>query len=662
MSGLKHLAGEVRSAGRGPDRHLVHLSDAELGLLRRGWGEPDVNPRTGLPEYGWFDSIAQLIPAAVSAFWPGAGEGIGAALGAEGPWSSVVGNGILGAGSGLLTSGGDWKKALMGGAMGAGTAALFPYLANELSGTDAGKWLGVSGGNNTVFGNAPQGDMASRYFGGDAGSRIDSYASDPAFQGPAGGALATAATGALTGRGGSGGSDSGTSSLLKYALPAVTLLGILSGNRGQSGGAPTSVASSSGGGGELPKLSLSMRPKDTSTVDWYHYGERPKKGTSFFDQQWMDAQGKPVGAADGGYVQGYAGGGGTTRRGIMGLFGAAGADAVLPKGTVDKLPPVPAPTPRGKLPFDRSGLKHWLENEHGVGVGDFGEAATPEDNKILDEIYKDMLRNAPKDEHYLNRLLMEQLDQPRIHPDEFTYSKKWRRDVEPQWEALQDSMSNWGFPRPKKSKIEDDPEGFSGMKKGGYVSMYADGGPTTRRMIPGSPDVPVPGETAPELEELLERLGGDDRRTQADLMRWLSQFGGRRPIDYDSTQSPGTRTPWERPNDEYDDKPEDLYAAGGPTPGRLGALGTLQAAPRNYVGAGPGSGRGDQIPARLSPNEYVLTSEDVSMLGDGSPDAGAKRLDQMRVNLRKHKGQALARGRISPNAKSPEQYMRGGRI
>lgn len=74
---------------------------------------------------------------------------------------------------------------------------------------------------------------------------------------------------------------------------------------------------------------------------------------------------------------------------------------------------------------------------------------------------------------------------------------------------------------------------------------------------------------------------------------------------------------------------------------------------------GPGTGRSDSIPAQLSDGEYVLTAEDVSLLGDGSNEAGAKRLDGFRQQLRKHKGGALARGKISPNAKSPLQYMRG---
>jgi hypothetical protein len=74
---------------------------------------------------------------------------------------------------------------------------------------------------------------------------------------------------------------------------------------------------------------------------------------------------------------------------------------------------------------------------------------------------------------------------------------------------------------------------------------------------------------------------------------------------------------------------------------------------------GPGTGRSDSIPAQLSDGEYVLTAEDVSLLGDGSNEAGARRLDDFRQEIRMHKGGALARGKISPNALSPLQYMKG---
>ena len=75
---------------------------------------------------------------------------------------------------------------------------------------------------------------------------------------------------------------------------------------------------------------------------------------------------------------------------------------------------------------------------------------------------------------------------------------------------------------------------------------------------------------------------------------------------------------------------------------------------------GPGSGRDDKIPALLSDGEYVIDAETLALLGDGSTKEGARRMDKFRAKIRQHKGRALSRGRISPNAKSPEKYMGGG--
>jgi hypothetical protein len=73
---------------------------------------------------------------------------------------------------------------------------------------------------------------------------------------------------------------------------------------------------------------------------------------------------------------------------------------------------------------------------------------------------------------------------------------------------------------------------------------------------------------------------------------------------------------------------------------------------------GSGSGRADTIDAKLSDGEYVIDAETVAMLGDGSNKEGAKRLDAMRQNIRSHKGKNLAKGKISPDAKSALAYLK----
>lgn len=93
--------------------------------------------------------------------------------------------------------------------------------------------------------------------------------------------------------------------------------------------------------------------------------------------------------------------------------------------------------------------------------------------------------------------------------------------------------------------------------------------------------------------------------------------------------------------------------------------------PTQFVSHGTGAGgREDNIDAKLSENEYVIDAETVSLLGDGSPEAGAKKLDAMREGIRRHKGQALAKGKISPDAHpgalhylaNGKTYAEGGKV
>ena len=90
--------------------------------------------------------------------------------------------------------------------------------------------------------------------------------------------------------------------------------------------------------------------------------------------------------------------------------------------------------------------------------------------------------------------------------------------------------------------------------------------------------------------------------------------------------------------------------------------GDAEDAEPSFAVNGPGDGRSDDIPARLSDGEYVMDAETVALLGNGSSKAGAQKLDQMRVNIRKAKGRNLAQGKFSVKARQPEAYLAGGLI
>lgn len=96
--------------------------------------------------------------------------------------------------------------------------------------------------------------------------------------------------------------------------------------------------------------------------------------------------------------------------------------------------------------------------------------------------------------------------------------------------------------------------------------------------------------------------------------------------------------------------PQGLAEGGAPVRGALAS----------DVGAvkGPGTGRSDDILARLSQDEHVLDAEIVALIGDGSSDAGHKKIEEMKAAIRKRKGGALANGEISPDAAPLMSYLK----
>jgi hypothetical protein len=73
--------------------------------------------------------------------------------------------------------------------------------------------------------------------------------------------------------------------------------------------------------------------------------------------------------------------------------------------------------------------------------------------------------------------------------------------------------------------------------------------------------------------------------------------------------------------------------------------------------SGEGDGQSDDIPAMLADGEYVIDSETVAQLGNGSTKAGSDLLDKFREEIRAHKRSAPVH-KIPPPSKSPLEYMR----
>ena len=98
---MKHIAKALAAQGRGPDTELLHVTKRELKHLATlaGRDELPVNPKTGLPEAGLFESILPIV----------GGIAGGAMLG---PWGAALGSGL-----GTKVAGGSDTDALRAGAL-----------------------------------------------------------------------------------------------------------------------------------------------------------------------------------------------------------------------------------------------------------------------------------------------------------------------------------------------------------------------------------------------------------------------------------------------------------------------------------------------------------------------------------------------------------------
>lgn len=125
-----------------------------------------------------------------------------------------------------------------------------------------------------------------------------------------------------------------------------------------------------------------------------------------------------------------------------------------------------------------------------------------------------------------------------------------------------------------------------------------------------------------------------------------------------ATSTPATQVGYVPPNMTIQPmirQPAAGRARGGPMYSPM-IVGHAMAARGHHV-RGPGDGTSDDIPAVLSDGEYVIDAGTVSMLGNGSNEAGARRLDQMREQIRRHAGRKLVKGEQFMKAKEPQTYM-----
>ena len=643
----------VRQAGRGDDEMLLHLAPEEFEAITAMWGEPEINPETGIPEYGFLSKLWKgikktvkkivksplfsfIAPIALNVFAPGLGAAVGGWLGATGKAAATLGNTLLRSGIGALSGG---KTGAISGALSGLTGAGV--------GKDIGTKLGLKGATAKIAGDALLGGAAGEATGvgfkqGAIGQGMASLAGQP-FQKIEKGItdwgkerfdpLTTIGMDPDIGKF----SPIGDPAVLEAQADPFGLEGIGPQSTVETG--MMSPVPQTGGGA----LTVLGDPSQGGLVD---------RGVQWVkDNPWL-AAGGALGAAA---LMGGAGSdqesGGRPRLDI-GDYGNFYED--LPNLSFN----------RQQIPLDdyytygMTGGEAMFFDPNTIGPGGFTDPGGG--TGVLPGLEDTGGRGGRGGRGRYPRRMPNLADRtgPGTPTNMFPRTGETPPDIGYTPEPVPIIS---GGRRAVNQRREMADQGWTAY--GGYYyppGYFAEGtapqrGPYGTWHTPPQPDVPAP--TAPPVAQ-----GGQ------------SPFVVQGPYDMIRAMALVNNEGW-----TWDEQGKTAYPPGsfGIASARGGfvdmpqspysmqmqeyALGGLV---RKYQTGGhvrgPGTGRSDDIPAVLSDGEFVVDSETVALLGDGSTDAGAKRLDEMRKNLRKHKAKNLAKGGFSHKAKSPEQYMAEG--
>ena len=131
---LQATANLLQQQGRGDDKMLVHMTPREVAgleaIAKAKGGQLTINPQTGLPEAGFLDDVLPIAASAALMYFGGPiGASIGEGLGLSGALAQGVGMGLLTGGTTALLTG-DVNKGLKAG-------LLSGALSGAMAGTNA---------------------------------------------------------------------------------------------------------------------------------------------------------------------------------------------------------------------------------------------------------------------------------------------------------------------------------------------------------------------------------------------------------------------------------------------------------------------------------------------------------------------------------------------
>ena len=603
--GLAVAARKLEMQGRGGDDMLAHINRREAEMLKRMGGEGSINPTTGLHEYkSIFKMFMSILPVALMVFAPGIGTAVGGFLSGgllSGAGAAALGGGAIGALSGGVTGG--WKGALMGGAAG----ALGGGLGGQV-GSSASSALGLG------LGKTGQAMLGSGIIGAGVGAAGAGLSGKNVLKG----ALVGGGVGAAGGAIGSMASGVGTDSAIGLGINRG---GQAFGNALTAGYSPKQAAISGGLAGVAAGLRFDPASAGQQKLDTINEGNKANSLDAGKQLNASDISLKPsdsvVDSLKLGNMGTAAPGGGQYVTDPV-----SGAETWVPNSATA------APSydlglrgnafgstaPSGGYGVNTEGVPSFIGNQTNLNPS-VQTALSPQSVLGADNMIgsSQVINTNAANGQGVNALggqtgVTNYMSNPNAQADAGAVAQ-----TQQQGQAQGQGGIDWGK---------------AALLGGGALALASMASAPKEAQAAVSQLSPQQQEyfNKPSVQWDWNKMQNDANRNNQSLYDYMAQNWNK--VSSGSYNQTG-------------------YAAGG-------ALGNIARFAR-----GAGSGRDDTIDAKLSDGEYVIDAETVALLGDGSNKAGAKMLDKMRSEIRAQKGKALAKGKISPDARSPLAYLKG---
>jgi len=620
---LHHLAQQIQSRGRGEDKMLVHMTPKEVqglqALALASGGSLTINPHTGLPEAGWLSKLLPTIAGAALAPFTG---GLSAAM-------------IVGGASALAS--GSLKQGLMAGIGAYGGAGI----TNALAGAGG---AAAQGATTTAANSATQ------------SAALDALKSKALSAAPAGG-------GAVAGAGAGAGLDAAKAAAISGQTASQ-------GAAGAVGAVPT-VANSQLAAQGIPTTagtSVAEASQGASApANWFdRMNTKPEFANVEKGYEKYAAMDKPISS----FIKDNK------------LVSAMAATPMLQED-------------RMKVEKDKGYIRPWEYTRQPIQSGDIEDNipfnSTAERSYVTDSWTPGPIYRASDKPHKIATggivaLATGGVGAPRASGAMTTVTKPVRQTKEDKWQSDYEA-NKYDFDRATGTFTKVTP-----------IATGTDATGGTATGVPATPAAPTPAnaiQIANMYNSMLRRPptraeldAGMSGNVTADALR--SQLSGSdeylnnltKPfvprLSYDQSGRAaieGALTPYRSPAEQlglvdfYNQMNSALgqrmqqatgmayggMAEGGMSDGHLGGYsdgGRLLKGPGDGVSDSIPAVIGNRQPARLADGEFVVPARIVSELGNGSTEAGARKLYAMMDRVQKNRRKSIGKDKVAVDSRA----------